>query len=44
MSDFDHVWFWKTRPLFPDLKPMDRKGQACRVLVRGSKNTVLCGV
>jgi len=30
---FDHVWFWRCR--LPQ-----RKGQRCRVLVRGGKNTV----
>lgn len=31
---FDHVWYWKKR--MPD-----RKGQRCRVLVRGKMNTIL---
>ena len=30
---FDHVWWWRAR--LPD-----RKGQRCRVLARGAKNTV----
>jgi hypothetical protein len=29
-----HVWFWKTR--LPE-----RKGQPCRVLVRGKMNSIL---
>lgn len=31
---FDHVWFWRSR--LPR-----RKGQRCRVLARGSMNSVL---
>ncbi len=31
---FDHEWWWKAR--LPE-----RKGQRCRVLVRGRKNSVL---
>jgi len=31
---FDHVWFWRSR--LPE-----RKGQRCRVLVRGRMNNVL---
>lgn len=34
---FDHVWFWKPNAL----RPIDRKGQRCRVLVRGAMNNVL---
>lgn len=34
MPDMTHVWWWKSR--LPE-----RKGQACRVLARGSMNTVL---
>jgi hypothetical protein len=30
---YDHVWFWRTR--LPE-----RKGQRCRVLVRGRKNSI----
>jgi hypothetical protein len=30
----DHVWFWRVR--LPD-----RKGQPCRVVARGGKNSVL---
>lgn len=34
---YDHVYFWgKTK-----MRPLDRKGQRCRVLVRGRMNTVL---
>lgn len=31
-SSFDHVWRWR---------PIYRKGELCRVLVRGTKNSVL---
>jgi hypothetical protein len=31
---FDYVWFWRSR--LPE-----RKGQACRVVVRGRMNSVL---
>lgn len=31
---FDHIWFWKS-------KLPERKGQRCRVLVRGKMNSVL---
>jgi len=34
MGRWDHVWFWRA-------KLPDRKGQPCRVLVRGRMNTVL---
>ena len=34
MSDFDHVWYWRQR--LPN-----RKGQRCRVLVRGRMNSIL---
>lgn len=33
---FDHVWYWRDRPTYSN-----RKGQRCRVLVRGGKNSVL---
>jgi hypothetical protein len=32
-APFDHVWWWKSR--LPD-----RKGQRCRVLVRGAMNSI----
>jgi hypothetical protein len=31
---FDHIWFWRKR--LPE-----RKGQQCRILVRGSMNSIL---
>jgi len=31
---YDHVWFWRTR--LPH-----RKGQPCRVVVRGGMNSIL---
>ena len=34
---FDHVWYWRAQPM----RPIDRKGQRCRVLVSGAKNSVL---
>jgi len=33
-SAWDHVWFWRAR--LPE-----RKGEPCRVLARGKRNTVL---
>jgi hypothetical protein len=34
VMDYDYIWFWRSR--LPE-----RKGQRCRVLVRGKRNTVL---
>ncbi len=34
MPPLTHTWFWRTR--LPE-----RKGQPCRVLARGSMNTIL---
>lgn len=34
MTDFTYVWYWRTR--LPE-----RKGQPCRVLARGSMNSIL---
>jgi hypothetical protein len=34
VSPFDHVWYWRSR--LPE-----RKGQRCRVLARGTMNSVL---
>lgn len=34
---FDHVWYWHAQPM----RPINRKGQRCRVLVSGAKNSVL---
>lgn len=36
---FDMIWFWKYQG--PPWRIVDRKGQACRVVVRGTKNSVL---
>ena len=33
-NEFDHIWFWKT-------KLPERKGEKCRVLVRGRMNSIL---
>ncbi len=40
---FDHEWFWRVRPLghAHGLFTMLRKGQRCRVLRRGAKDTIL---
>lgn len=37
MADFPLVWYW--RPSF--MRPVDRKGEPCRVLARGRRNSVL---
>lgn len=34
MKPYDHIWFWKSR--LPD-----RKGQKCRVLIKGKMNSIL---
>ena len=34
---FDHVWHWRKSPM----RPLDRKGQACRILVAGGRNSLL---
>ena len=34
MSDFPFVWFWRS-------KLPERKGEPCRVLVRGRNNSIL---
>ena len=34
LVEFDQVWYWRSR--LPE-----RKGQPCRVLVRGKMNTIL---
>lgn len=36
-ADYPLVWFW--RPHF--MRPVDRKGQPCRILARGKMNSVL---
>ena len=33
-SDFNYVWFWRSRL-------SDRKGQPCRVMAGGAKNSIL---
>lgn len=33
-AKFDHIWFWKSR--LPH-----RKGQLCRVVLRGAMNSIL---
>src|SRR5579863_6156429 len=37
MDRFDHVWYWKPNAM----RVIDRKGQACRVLAEGRKNSIL---
>lgn len=37
---YDCVWFWKTRPTDVQLRPVPRKGQRCRIIVRGIPGTV----
>ena len=37
VPEFTHVWYW--RPRLPGEK--ERKGQLCRVLVRGKRNSCL---
>jgi hypothetical protein len=34
--DFDHVWYWHPKPW----RSINRKGERCRVLARGKKNTI----
>ena len=34
MTDYPYIWFWLSR--LPE-----RKGQACRVLARGTMNSIL---
>ncbi len=36
-KNFDYTWFWKPNAM----RPIDRKGQLCRVLARGAMNSVL---
>lgn len=39
---YDHVWYWRTRPLCSwTCTHAHRKGQRCRVLARGSMNSIL---
>jgi hypothetical protein len=35
-KDYTHIWFWKSR-----LGEKNRKGIKCRILVEGSKNSIL---
>lgn len=37
MSEFPYVWFWNPSPM----RPLARKGQRCRIVVRGAKNSAL---
>ena len=35
-APYDYVWFWRWKPW----RPIDRKGQRCRVLARGKMNSI----
>jgi hypothetical protein len=37
VTDFPLVWFWRANPM----RPIDRKGQRCRIVARGKLNSVL---
>ena len=37
MNEYPYIWFW--RPSW--IRPVDRKGQACRVVARGRMNSAL---
>ncbi|HWQ32276.1 MAG TPA: hypothetical protein VNQ79_05280 [Blastocatellia bacterium] len=37
MTAFDHIWHWHPKP---PLRPIDRKGQRCRVNRRGALNSI----
>jgi hypothetical protein len=37
MIRFDRVWYWKPSPM----RPIDRKGQRCRIVARGERNSIL---
>ena len=37
VGEFDHIWWWRAN----EFRRIDRKGQRCRVLIRGAKNSVL---
>ena len=40
MKEFPYLWVWKRS----FMRPIERKGQACRVLVRGGRNSALIEV
>lgn len=37
MKQFPYVWFWRRSAM----RPIDRKGEPCRVLARGRMNSAL---
>ena len=37
MIDYPYIWFWNPSPM----RTVNRKGQRCRVLVRGAMNSAL---
>ena len=37
LAPFDHVWNWRKNAM----RTVDRKGELCRVLARGARNSVL---
>ena len=39
LREYEMIWFWRKQPV-PG-RAVDRKGQRCRVLVRGGMNSVL---
>jgi hypothetical protein len=38
---FPYIWHWGPHPDKPWMTQLDRKGQRCRVLARGSMNSAL---
>lgn len=41
MIEYPYIYSWGPRLVVPGLPVLDRKGQACRVLVRGKMNTAM---
>lgn len=41
VSAFEYVWVWKPHPDEPWMTQLDRQGEMCRVLARGSMNSAL---
>ena len=37
MSRFTHIWYWRCTPQ----RPIDRKGQPCRIVATGRMNSAL---
>jgi hypothetical protein len=36
-GEWPYVWFWNPSPM----RPLDRKGKRCRIVVRGTMNSAL---